>query len=573
MPRRIQVKKLNTLLMTALLAATAVVSQAATTYTWNAASGGDFTVATNWTPTRTTPAADDVLVFDGTAPTNGTLTVTAMPSQTIGELHIINNGYLKLQTTASQTLTIAGDASSKDLEVAAGSTLELNGATQVIISVGAAATGVINGDVLYTCTAVPSVGMQLRSAAVDGIVFESGSSAAMAPAGGSGGGGFAAGIASGVRFKAGAEFHHGGTKTGVFNGGTGSNAFVASPALTVWDSASTYYIEEGLPSVSGRTYGNLTWRAGVSQTSSGGASAFTVNGNLVFAPSTPKATAGTWTLNAQTAAITVNGNFVIQSGTNATGFVDGTLASAANFNLNGNVDIQDATKFTPSASVNRTYVLGGASSQNVNFAGLNLINLTLNNAAGAVLTGNVGVTGTLALTAGSITTGANKVTLGPAATVTGTGKIIGTVARTADATVTGARVVPIFGAAGDALPVTFDITAAGTGTGAFSANTIAAPTQTLPAGATGISRAWNLDATGITGATVTLTVTYLDADLGAATESALQLARWNGSSWDVYPATSINTTNNTATLTGVTSFSEWTLLVPSASVQDWRLSE
>jgi hypothetical protein len=57
--------------------------------------------------------------------------------------------------------------------------------------------------------------------------------------------------------------------------------------------------------------------------------------------------------------------------------------------------------------------------------------------------------------------------------------------------------------------------------------------------------------------------------LGSATEANLKLARWNGSSWDVNAGTTIDTIGNTATLTGVTAFSEWTLMEPPAAVSDW----
>lgn len=59
-----------------------------TTYTWNAARG-DWATAANWTPTRTTPAANDILVFNGSVTANAC--VTNIPLQTIGKLRIINN--------------------------------------------------------------------------------------------------------------------------------------------------------------------------------------------------------------------------------------------------------------------------------------------------------------------------------------------------------------------------------------------------------------------------------------------------------------------------------------------------
>lgn len=57
------------------------------TYTWNVATG-DFGTATNWTPTRTSPATNDVLVFNGSTQANPT--VTNIGTQTIGRLRVIN---------------------------------------------------------------------------------------------------------------------------------------------------------------------------------------------------------------------------------------------------------------------------------------------------------------------------------------------------------------------------------------------------------------------------------------------------------------------------------------------------
>src|SRR5437773_3406362 len=80
---------------------------AQTTYTWNQTGTAAWTTSTNWTPTRTTPAADDVLVFNNGA----TTTATAMPSQTIGQLSVSGNTTVNLQAAASGTLlTIAGGA-------------------------------------------------------------------------------------------------------------------------------------------------------------------------------------------------------------------------------------------------------------------------------------------------------------------------------------------------------------------------------------------------------------------------------------------------------------------------------
>src|SRR5205807_3894511 len=54
---------------------------AGTTYAWNQTGTAAYTTATNWTPTRTTPAVTDVLVFDN----NATTIVTSVPTETIAQ--------------------------------------------------------------------------------------------------------------------------------------------------------------------------------------------------------------------------------------------------------------------------------------------------------------------------------------------------------------------------------------------------------------------------------------------------------------------------------------------------------
>ncbi len=66
---------------------------AQTTYTWNS-TNGDFNTATNWTPSRLTPATNDILVFNGSTTANAT--VTNIPKQTIGKLRCINNVSVRL---------------------------------------------------------------------------------------------------------------------------------------------------------------------------------------------------------------------------------------------------------------------------------------------------------------------------------------------------------------------------------------------------------------------------------------------------------------------------------------------
>src|SRR5689334_1683836 len=90
----------------AVVALCGTVAQAQTTYTWNQTGTASYATAANWTPTRTTPAVDDVLVFNNGA----TTTVTGVGTQTIGQLLVSGNTTVTLQPTAgaAQTLTLGG---------------------------------------------------------------------------------------------------------------------------------------------------------------------------------------------------------------------------------------------------------------------------------------------------------------------------------------------------------------------------------------------------------------------------------------------------------------------------------
>jgi hypothetical protein len=93
------------------------------TYTWTQSNAtAFFTTSSNWSPARLSPQPTDILIFDN----NGITTATNVPTQTIGKLILSNNSNVSLQSIAAgQTLTIAGGAGI-DLDVQAGSTLQLS---------------------------------------------------------------------------------------------------------------------------------------------------------------------------------------------------------------------------------------------------------------------------------------------------------------------------------------------------------------------------------------------------------------------------------------------------------------
>jgi hypothetical protein len=114
-----------------------LTSSAPSSYTWNATSGSaSWATATNWTPSRTTPVATDILNFSN----GGSSTVTNVPTQTVGNIVFSNNTAANFQAGSTATLTSGG------LTIPSGSTLMSNGTTAVLsIAFSSGAVNTIGG--------------------------------------------------------------------------------------------------------------------------------------------------------------------------------------------------------------------------------------------------------------------------------------------------------------------------------------------------------------------------------------------------------------------------------------------
>ena len=93
-----------------------------TTYTWTGATDNLWTTATNWSPSRSAPATNDVIVFSA----SGTITVTAVPTQTIGQLSVSGSTTVNLQAGAASNILTIGGGTGTDLTVGAGSQLNID---------------------------------------------------------------------------------------------------------------------------------------------------------------------------------------------------------------------------------------------------------------------------------------------------------------------------------------------------------------------------------------------------------------------------------------------------------------
>ncbi|WP_264522311.1 T9SS sorting signal type C domain-containing protein [Flavobacterium sp. N1994] len=139
-----------------------------TTYTWNQTGSAVYSLDTNWTPARTTPAANDILVFDGAITPSPT--VTGFASQTISKLLLTNSVNLNLQPTATATLTIAGGTGT-DLDIPSGSTLNLSGGASVGLAFTGTTTSSIAGTLTFSSTAgTPTLDLTNNIATVTGTI-------------------------------------------------------------------------------------------------------------------------------------------------------------------------------------------------------------------------------------------------------------------------------------------------------------------------------------------------------------------------------------------------------------------
>ncbi len=479
------------------LLATSLSAQ--TTYTWNQTGTSSWATSTNWTPTRTTPATNDVLVFNNGA----TTVVTAVPAQTIGQLSVSGNTNVTLQAAATATLTIGG-GTGVDLSVSSGSQLNINTATALTIAVATGATGSISGSMTI------SAGVhKLTAADASGITFQSGSTFTANPSSGNAFG--AAGTANSIIFASGSTF--------VFK--TGSNPFaLAAPAsLVVFQTGSLYSSQGGTPAFSGRTYANF-------EMASGSAS---VTGSV---------------------AVSID-NLTIDSGTTLNFGMTGTPGHA----IKGNISVAATGTLNFNPATAGTVNLSGSAAQSITNAGtigFTTANQTINvnNANGITLNSSVALTqGALTLTTGNITTGAKTLSIGSAASVSRTnGYVVGNLKKTIAAT--GPKAFEV-GTANGYSPVTANVTG---GTGDITVKATQGAQPSMVAG-TSLQRYWTLTATGIT---ADLTFQYLAGDV-LGNENIYKVFEANGGSPVSYPDSVVNTVSHTGFLAGVTSLSDdWT---------------
>jgi len=348
------------------------------TYSWNRTDSADFQTASNWTPDRTTPAVDDILVFN-----NGAANTIAynVPTQTIGRFLLQSLTTLKLYNTFGgtvNTITISGGAN-PSLEVEAGSSLTFSATAAtngLVMNLATGATGTVNGNFTMLSNS-GAASHRLQAIDASAVTFGSGSVFTFGPlvAGNSFGVGTGVSGLNSIIFANGSRY--------IFK--IGSNPFGASAPSTVliFQTGSTYeHNSSNAPSFSNRSYANIIYNT----------------------PSTISAIgAGTFTLE----------NLDVLDGilnVNLTGRI----------NLKGNISVASGKTLTFTPATSDSLFLNGTTQQTISGAGTLTFasgsRVITNNAAGILLTRDVSFLGELNMKAGNIVS--DNLFLDPIRTVT-----------------------------------------------------------------------------------------------------------------------------------------------------------
>jgi hypothetical protein len=337
-----------------------------TTYTWNQTGSASWAISTNWTPDRTTPATNDILVFDNAA----TTTVTAVPTQTIGQLLVSNSTTVNLQGAAAATVLTVGGGTGTDLSVASGSALNINVATNTTtIALLTGATGSISGNMSFT-----SAAHKLTAVDASAVTFQNGSVFTT-------GTGFTSN-AFGITNINSIVFTNG----SIYAQGAGSNPFGASQpnSVVVFQTGSLFRLIANLaPSFSGRTYPNLEINAAGFSQSPTGTNPLTID-NLII-------TDGILNINLTSigaGGVNIKGNITVAAGKTLTFNPAVAVANSLTFNGTAAQTITNAGTLTFGA--NEPVVIANASGVTFNNAQTISGSMTIN--AGALLATSAALT-------------------------------------------------------------------------------------------------------------------------------------------------------------------------------------
>ncbi|MGI8908490.1 MAG: hypothetical protein ACR2IE_18600 [Candidatus Sumerlaeaceae bacterium] len=551
-------------------------------YVWSGGNGA-YGTASNWTPARNTPAASDVLVFDGSVSGQGAPTVTISGNETISQMRFIQNVNVTFVPTAASTITCqstgAPGSGNAALQIEAGTRVTLAGVTAnapVILALGASSFGYVDGDVWFN-NGDATIYNRIASLQAGGLSFRAtakcyvGGSAAIAGGcfGQSGGPAATTSVNDGVVFNTGAEYHHQMRPDGVRAAAAYAfpHQLTAPASMVTWQSGSNFILwANSSAAFAGRSFADLTFRSSATVS----VSAPTSVGNLNIESNGTGSQFLVSFTGASASAISGDLNVAADSGG-----LRLAASGARNVTVAGNVNVGAAGKLG-NTTANDTLVLNGTAAQSAGFAGSTIQKLQINNSSGVSLASDLIVSGLLDLTAGELITSGSSLT---APDLTGLTRISGFVRGTLTrdiGTAPGVRGFPVGTAAGYS-PVDVNLTVGSSTAGKLAIGVTATDHPGSLAPTKSINRYWTLTPATLTGFTGDITFTYRDpTDISGISESALKVGRNTGAnSWQMFTPTPLNTAANTATAMGVIAFSGWTLgestaFVP-AIIEGWEL--
>jgi hypothetical protein len=265
---------------------------------------------------------------------------------------------------------------------------------------------------------------------------------------------------------------------------------------------------------------------------------------------------GTWTHTATSGIypLTINGNFEIGAGVT----VDYQAGFTGGVNLKGNVAIDGTFKSAGKVNFN------GTVSQSISGSGQFFVDSLIINNSNGVSVGLSIVDTNLIFTSGKLTTvGGGSIKVLGSISGAGPGKFVD-----------GNLVLPVSltgskkwetGQGNDYLPLTINF-ASLTGSGDVTV-TVLDRTSTPPGGPIGANKVLKryfrvTQSGGITSFNAYLTLTYTDDDVseqGITNENSLRVFQWDGAQWKELTVIDRDVNNNTITVTGVTSFSDFVI--------------
>ncbi|HKP36459.1 MAG TPA: choice-of-anchor D domain-containing protein, partial [Pyrinomonadaceae bacterium] len=500
-------------------------------YAWIGGTPGfptDWTVGTNWSPTRVpdTVTFGDVLIFDRNI-TGGDPTITNVPTEQNAAIRLLNNIQVTLQANTvggTKTLTLSGGTGS-DLSIPSGNILVLDDATPIHVSLTAnGPNGVVGGQVVVQDGAhqlLTSGGATVTFTGTNAFTTTATYSASTHP--------FGDGTGSNnesIIFETGAKYTH---NNGLSPFGTAANNVVKfTPG-----SEARFFTATGFEA-DGRTYANLSIGDGstpvvINQSGSG---------SFEFA------------------------NLAL----NSTGSANSSLqysSSAGAITIRGNitsVGLGDGGTFAD-------IILSAANGISIDNAGTITFGNLANNGRGIDFESNTTLTSGTTLNLGRIVQmgfSADKILTANGTLVpnylASPGYIAGFLKKTF--TVNGSKTFEVGATVANGYaPVDVNVTG-GTLPADFTAK---ANGSALPAisGAQKLARYWNLNASGIT---ANISVHYPSSAV-TGTESNYKFFRYSSGTFTQFDVSSLDTTNpndHIATLNGVSQFSDWTLAEPAA---------